>query len=278
MADAKYGLRTVSRVGLFRQVVIPGSGGSPPTLAMLPIPIIVAPTTIGINPNEEVLDLPGVNCKGEEVIEFSTTKGLKPELSMEFSVGVPEIDSFVVNRVMASQANVNGFVYFETVANASTVPARTTGQAGYEVAAQDATSSAQVYYIDPSTKLARKIAIEAANATLAGDQMTIGAHLALTFSPDIVTAAPTVRGWVPCTFAAATVATSETLGLISVYGMGVDFNGRFAGLIVRNCSRLPAGQISQDPKRELKLRILPDPNDGNGLGYILQYTNDVVVC
>lgn len=277
MADAKYGLRTVSRVGIFRQVTIPGATvNDPPTLAILPIPIIVAPTTIAIIPNEEVLDLPGVNCKGEEVIEFSTTKGVKPELSMEFSVGAPELDSFIHGRVMESQTSVSGFVYFETTASSTPVAARAIDEAGYEVTTQTATSAAQLYYIDPTTKLAKKISI--VEATPTGDQVTIGEHLVITFSAELAATGYTMRGWVPATFAKATVATSESLGLISVYGMGVDFNGRFAGLIVRNCSRLPAGQISNDPKREVKLRILPDPLDGNGLGYNLQYTSQKVAC
>jgi hypothetical protein len=277
MSDAKYGLRTVSRAGIFRQVYIPSTTpGDPPTLALIPIPVVVAPTTIAISPNEDVLDLPGVSCKGEEVIEMSVTKGFKPELTMEFSVGAPEMDSLIHGRVMASQANVKGFVFFETVANTTTVAGRSQGEIGYEVTAQTNASAAQIYYVDPSTKLAKKIDVVASSP--ADDQLAIGQHLAVTFSPELAETGATVRGWVPCTFSKATIITSESLGLITVYGMGVDFDGRFAGLIVRNCSRLPGGQISSDPKKQVKLRILPDPNDGNGLGYILQYTDQRLVC
>lgn len=280
-SDKLYGLRTVSRIGVFRQVSIPPTTvGDPPTLALLPIPLPSAPTQISINPNEEELELPDVNCKGEEVIGLTITKGFKPELQMEFPEGIPEMDSFIHGRLVASKTNQTGFVFFETttVDGITAIAARNDGEIGYEVIAQPASETSQVYYIDPLTKLAKNIEIVGTSATPTGDQIKIGAHLAITISPELAELGVNLRGWIPCTFAKATVITAESLGLLSVYGMGVDFGGRFANLIARNCSRRPGGQFSSDPKRQVNLRILPDPNDGNGLGYQIKYTNQKVVC
>lgn len=270
--DVRFGLRTVSRVGVFRQATVLGN------IVLFPFPLIVAPTEILINPNESFEDLLGKNCAGEQVVEFTYNQGTNTELTMNFSTGLPELDSFVHGRLMASQSNVNGFVFFEVDANTVSFPARASGEVGFDVVAQTVGSAAQVYYTNPDTKLAQKIEIVDVLSTPTGDQMIIDDSLAITFSPEIAATGRTVRGWVPCTFTAATVATAEILGLVSVYAQGVDFNNRFAGLIARNCSRIAAGAIGSTAERQINLKVLPDPNDGNGLGYIFQYTNQRVVC
>jgi hypothetical protein len=280
MSDAKYGLRTVSRVGLFRQATVAASNpGDPPTKILLPIPTVVAPTEITINPNEQVLDIPDVNCKGENVIALTLTQGFTPELTMNFSTGTPDFDSFTHGRLMKAETNVPGFVYFEADPKSTDIPARLEGQAGFQVVAQDENSTAEIYYVDDASKLAKKVSVISGAATPSGDEIKINTALALTLSPELVATGQTLRGWVPCTFDRATIISSDNLGIITVYGMGVDYDGRFAGLTARNCSRLPGnGQISSNPEKSVTLRILPDPNDGTGLGYQMYYTDQKVAC
>jgi hypothetical protein len=268
--DSKYGLRTVSRISLSRQAIISGSP------VLFPFPIIVAPTTLTISQNEDLKELGDVTCQGEDVTAFTYIQGFKPEISLEFSVGAPEIDTFTHGRILASASNVNGFVYFEAVMNSAAIAPRATGQAGYEVVAQTANANPEIYYIDPETKLARQVAIVTSAPT--GDQITIGAHLAVTLSESLAASNATIRGWVPCVFSQATIITSQLLDVVTVKAMGVDFNGNFAGFQANNCSRLPAGQLGTDPKREVKLRVLPDPNDGTGLGYQMYYTTEQLAC
>jgi hypothetical protein len=268
--DSKYGLRTVSRISLSRQAIV---GGNP---VLIPFPIIVAPTTLTIAQNEDLKELEDVSCKGESVVAFTYIQGFKPEISLEFSVGAPEIDTFTHGRILASATSVNGFVYFEAVMNSTAIAPRTTGQAGYEVAVQAPNANPEIYYVDPATKLARQVAIVSSAPT--GDQITIGAHLAVTLSDSLAASNATIRGWVPCTFATATIITAQLLDVVAVRAMGIDFNGNFAGFQANNCSRLPAGQLGTDPKREVKLRVLPDPNDGTGLGYQFYYTTQQLAC
>jgi hypothetical protein len=275
MSDKDFGLRTISRLGIYRQALT--SGGVP---IKLPLPMVSAPTVAKIVPNEEELELLDVNCKGEEVVGLVVTKGFKPELQLEFSEGLPEMDSFVHGRLMESKTSIAGFVFteFTTIPGQTNVAARVTGEVGFEVTAQTAKDNSGLYYIDRETKLAKELALVAVSATPADDEISIDAALAIEYSTELATQAVTIRGWVPCTFAKATVITSKPLGLLSVYGMGVDFAGRVANLTVQNCARRPGGEIGSDPKRTVSLRILPDPNDGNGLGYQMRYLDKTVAC
>ena len=279
--DSQIGLRTISRCQIFRQVTIPGAtANDPATLALLPIPSIVAPTQAVINLNQDVADLSDVNCKGEQVIAFSYVQGFKPELELEFSTGAPEMDSLIHGRIIGNQNNFPGFVFFEadTIPGQTAIAPRLASQAGYEVATLTAITgtSAQIYYTDPDTKLHKKITVVDSSPT--GDQVVITQHLAITLSTALADKNISLRGWIPCVFPKATVITGENIGLLTVYAMGVSFDQKFAGLIARNCSRLPQGNLGSDPKKQVKLRILPDPNDGNGLGFQMYYTNKEMVC
>ncbi|QBQ73480.1 major tail protein [Nodularia phage vB_NspS-kac65v162] len=275
MSDAKYGLRTITRSLIYRQVeVSDGLGGF--VTASLPIPEIVGAVSLVIDPGIQLLELPGVNCKGEEVIELAVPKSRLPTMQIEYSVGAPEMDSLIHGKILASQEDFVGDVYFEAVADTTTIAARVSGQAGFTITAQDAESTAQVYYVDPLTHLAKKLEVVGSAPT--GDQIVIGAALALTLSPELAATGAIVRGWVPCTFTQATVITNSDVRLVGVKAMGVDFGGKFAGFSARNCSLLYGAALGSDPKKSIKLRILPDQNDGTGLGFQMFYTNEDLVC
>jgi hypothetical protein len=275
MSDKSYGLRTISRIGIYRQALT--SGGDP---IKLPIPIVSAPLQAKVVPNEEEQELMDKTCKGEEIVGLTVTKGFKPELQLEFDEGLPEMDSLVHGRIMESKTNVAGkvFVEFQTVPGQTTVAPRVTGQIGFEVTAQSASTNSGLYYIDRDTKLAKELALVAVSATPANDQISIDAALAIEYSPELADKAVIIRGWIPCTFSKATVITSKVLNLLSVEALGVDFGGRAAHLSVANCARRPGGELGSDPKRVINMRILPDPNDGNGLGYQMRYLSDIVAC
>jgi hypothetical protein len=277
MADAKYGLRSITRSLIYRQVkVADGLGGF--ITAALPIPEIVGATQLMIDPGIQLLEIPGINCSGEEIIELTVPKSRLPTMQIEYSVGAPELDSLVHGKVLVSRTDFVGDVYFEAVAESTTIAARISGQAGYSVAAQPASSPAQVYYVDPITHLATKLTIVAADATPANNEIKIGANLALTLSPELASTGAIIRGWVPCNFTKATIISKENVKLVGVKAMGVDFNGKYAGFSARNCSLMFGSGMGSDPKKSIKLRILADQNDGTGLGYQFFYTNEDLVC
>lgn len=285
MSDAKYGLRTISRSLISRQVeVSDGLGGF--TKALLPIPEIVGAVSLVIDPGIGLLEIPGVNCKGEEIIELTVPKSRLPTMNIEYAVGAPEMDSLIHGKILTSQNNFVGDIYFEAVAETTSIAPRVSGQAGFTVAAQTANSTAQVYYVDPTTHLARKLTVIAANNGAdppvpnvpEDDEIIIGAALAITISPELVATGAIIRGWVPCTFTKATAISNNDVGLVGVKAMGVDFGGKMAGFSARNCSLLFGAAMGSDPKKSIKLRILPDQNDGTGLGYQMFYTNEDLVC
>lgn len=275
MSDKLYGLRTISRIGIYRQALSVSN-----TPILLPIPIVSAPTTATLNPNEQEQELFDINCRGEEVVGATVTQGFKPQLELVFPEGLPEMDSFIHGRLMESQDDVVGRVFaeFQTVPGQTTVAARTATEVGYEVEEQAARTNSGFYYIDPETKLAKELALIAVSGTPANDQISIGDNLAIEYSPELAAKAVTIRGWVPCTFATATVISSAPLGILSVFAQGVDFGGRAAMLSVQNAQRIPGGQISREAERQVNLRILPDPNDGNGLGYQMRYLDKKIAC
>ena len=270
MSDAKYGLRTITRSLISRQVIVSGSP------ALLPIPEIVGATQLVIDPGIELLELPGVNCKGEQTIELTVPAKRLPTMAIEYSVGAPEMDALIHGRILEAKTGFAGFVFFESVAESTSIAARTSGQAGYEVVAQDSTSTAEIYYIDPETHLAQKVSVVASSPT--GDQVAIGEHMAITLSSALAASGVILRGWIPCTFGNATAITTEDLGVMSIKAMGVDFNGKMAGFIARNCTFLPGGTMGSNPQKSVKMRILPDSNDGTGLGFQFYYTNQTLVC
>lgn len=280
-SDSQIGLKTVAKWQIYRQVTLPPAQvGGQPTKARLPIPSIVSPVSVEIQLGEETQDLMDMNCAGEEVIAFTYRKGIKPELNLNFSTAAPEMDSLIHGRLMEQKNNYQGFVYFDidTVTGTTQYEARVSGEAGFTVTAQDAESTADIYYTDNTERSAKKIAIVASTATLAGNQMKIGAALAIEISPQLAAKEVTIRGWVPCTFTKALVIGSQSLGILTCYGMGVSFDNRYAGILVRNASRLPQGSLGSNPERQIKLRILPDANDGNGLGFQMFYTGELSAC
>jgi hypothetical protein len=269
--NAQYGLRTFSRLGISRYVEIEGD------TVKVPMGVITSPGTLGINMNESIEDLKEKSCKGQTVTAFSYAGEIQPEIQVECSVASPEFDTFTHGRLMAAvTAYTDGFTYFELDATKTSFPARITGQTGFGVTAQTATENSEVYYIDPVTKLAK--VIEIVTATPTGDQMIIGANLAITLSPELAATGHRIQGWVPSTYPTATIISGNLLEIVEVKAQGIDFNDKMAGFRARFCSRIAGGPINQDPARQANFRILPDPNDGNGTGFQMFYPNLDVVC
>lgn len=273
VVNAQYGLRTFSRLGVSRYAVVGGN------TVRVPMPVITAPGSLAIQMNENLPELKGKNCIGQTVTEFTYSEEINPQINLTFSVAAPEFDTFTHGRLMTSTTNyTTGFAYFEITANKTNFPARTTGQTGFGVTAQAANANPEIYYIDPATKLAKTIAIVATNDTPTGDEMIIDANLEIELSPELAATGAKIEGWIPQTFATATLISSTLLGTFEVKAMGIDFQGRAAFLRARNCSRLAGGDITAQPERQANIRILPDPNDGTGLGFQMIYTNLAVVC
>lgn len=265
MSDAIKCFRTITRVGLFHQVEVNGA------VTLVPIGIASPPASININPGDDIEEVPEIAQDGRQVIGLTYTKGAKPELEMEFSLAAPDLEGIIHGRKFASGSSVEGYVFSEFVPTTTSVAARTTGQAGFGVIAQvAATTKALAYRIDKATKLSVPLEIVDSSDTPEDDQIKIGAAMAITVSPELV--GEKIQLWCPQVFATATILTSTPIGLISVFAQGISFDNTARFLKVLNCSRLPGNAIGSDPKRQIKLRILPDPSDGTGLGYSMSDT------
>jgi hypothetical protein len=273
MADSLLCFRTITRAGIFRQVTVSG------VTSLVPISIAIPPQSVTISPGDDVEEVIQKACDGRDVIAFTYPKGAKPELQMDFGLATLDLEGITHGRVVATSSNVSGYVFAEFVPTTTSVTPRASGQVGYSVVAQAAaTSKAYAYYISPTTKLAVTVAIVDVGSTPTGDQMSIDTHLAITVSDALVTAGLQIYLWCPAIFPAGTILTSTALGLFSVFMQGINFNGTARMLSARNCSRLPGGSAGSDPKQQVKMRILPDPGDGTGLGYTIIDTNLANVC
>lgn len=263
MSDAILGFRTITRAWLERLVL----AGDPPVLTPKPIGLFLPPESADINPGISQQEINTKTMQGETTTALTYIEQTRPELMLDFGVASPEVESLIHGRVAATKTGQQGFVFFEVDPSGTTVTGRTTGQYGGAITAQDpTTSTAQVYYNDPVTKLAKPVTLVDAAATPAGDQIKIGAGLEITLSPELVEAGNILYGMVPTTYS-GTGMTSEVIGLIGVRLLGIHFDGTVKLFTARYCSLLFGSSIGAEPKRQVKLRILPDANDGTGLGW-----------
>jgi hypothetical protein len=273
-SDVIFSLRTVTRAFIGRQVSIPNTTpGLPPIRFLVPIPETIPPESLTISPGEDFGEIPGRSLSGEKRIEFTYTDGRKPEISLAYGAASPDIDTLLTGKIMTSVPNYNGFVYFEVVGSQTIFPAKTAGKSGFGVLAQTAASTADIYYIDPANKLVQSVAVVA--DTPVGDQIAIGANMALTLSPELGSSDYLIRGWVPCVYSKATIMTAQSMDLVTVRCEGVTYGGDVVGMFARNCTRFQSGEIGTATKA-VKLRINPDAADGTGLGFQLFYTNESV--
>lgn len=264
--------RTITRAGLFRQAVVEGNK------VLLPIALATPPTSVNINPNASIQKIPETSCDGRQVTSLSYESGAEPDLDISFGLAVASLESIIHGRIVESRPTIEGMVFAEFLPNGRTViPARTTGQVGFGVIAQvPATTRAKAYFIDPSTKLPVDIEIVAATPT--GNQMMIGGAMLFTLSPELSAANNEIYVWCPCPFTGATAISAKPLGLITCFFQGVSFNNTARLVIARNCTRAGGGSLSSDPKRDLKLSILPDAGDSTGLGYQIIDVDLQAVC
>lgn len=262
MSDALKCFRTITRCFIGRQVQIAG------VTVVLPIAIASNPLEISINPGDKIEKVMTKSCDGREVIDFTYPKGSEPEIEMKFSMAVMELEALLHGRVVAPAAGTVEVMALAEFNSSAPPAARTTGVIGFSAIAQTAaTTKAIASYIDPLTKVATKLAIKDTTATLAGDEISIGAKMAITVSAALAAKAVDIKAWIPVPVTGATVVTAEPLGLITIYAQGVDFDNQARTLSAKNCSRTESGTITSDPDRTIKLSILTDVTSPSGLGY-----------
>jgi hypothetical protein len=228
------------------------------------------PENAVLNPGLSNSELKQTSFKGETQTVLTFLEESLPELQLTFGGATPEIEAAMLNRIAATETGQQSWVYFEATATATSLPGRAVGQHGYEVAAQTAGSSAAiVYYIDALTKLAKPLTI--VNSGPTGDQIAIGANLALTLSSQLVAAGVNVYGWVPgVTFSNSTKVGSESPVLYGAYLEGVSFDNTVKTVTCNRLSWMPGGNIEKAPQRSLNFRVLPDAADTTGLGYTIR--------
>lgn len=246
-------------------------------LTPTPIALPANPDSFELNPGIGQQDVTQTSCTGENQIILSYITESKPEISISFGLGTPEIESLIINRVAKAGTNYAGWVYWSAVATSTSVAGKASGKYGNSVTAQSAsTTDAQAYYISPLTKLAVPLTI--VDSSPVGDQIVIGANLALTLSQELVDDEVNIYGWVPATFANVTYMSSETIPMIGVYAIGICFDETVKLFNARRCSFMPGGAFTKDPKRDIKLRVLADGQARTGLGYDIVQLRDGIAC
>lgn len=270
MADPILAFRTVTEMFLVRYSLVSG------VLTPTPIAIPMNPANVTLAHGMSNQDLRQTSAKGTDQVVYTYLQESTPELSIEFGAATPDIEAALVNRIATTETNASGWVYFTAVANATTITGRTTGEFGFEVAAQTAaTSKALVYYIDPLTKLPKQLTL--ADSAPTGDQIVIGANLALTLSSTLAATGANIYGWVPAvTFANATRVGSTSPVLYAAFVMGVCFDETVRQLTCNRLSWMPGGNFEKAPTRSLNFRVLPDNADTTGLGYSIRYLRGTV--
>jgi len=270
LADPILAMRSATRMTLVRYSLVNS------VLTPTPIALPMNPSSVTLMPGLSNEDLRQTNIYGEDQIVLTFLKESVPELNLEFGAATPEIEAAMINRVAVTEAGTTSFVMFEAVANSEAVLGRTAGEHGFEVALQTADDSqALVYYIDPVSKLHKRITI--VDATPTGDQMIIGANLTLTLSPELAATGYNIYGWVPgVTFTNTTQIGSISPLLYGAFIEGVCFDGTVRQCTCGRLSWMPGGDFSKEPTRSLKFRVLPDGADKTGLGYSITYFTGTV--
>ncbi|MBL1177685.1 hypothetical protein [Pantanalinema sp. GBBB05] len=256
--------RTVTRCGIFRQLEVDG------VVILVPIGMATPPSKISVNPGDSIEEPQEMALDGTMVVSFSYPKERKGELDLEWGMATLETEALIHDRVAVdlSAGSVEGWVYAEFLATATNAyPARAAGKLGYGVPAQSAASSkAQIFYIDPDTKLAKKMTVvDSAPASI--DEVQIGQHMAISIHSSLAATGRQVYGWVPNSFTAGTVLSATPLGLMTIVAQGISFDNKARLMTVKNVSRLPGGAVGSESSRQAKFRILSDVSDGTGLGY-----------
>lgn len=241
-----------------------------------PIAIPMNPENSVLNPGLSNEELKQTSHKGEVQSVLTYLSETLPELQLTFGGAGPEIEAAMINRIAATETSQESWVYFEASATGPSIAGRVTGQHGFEVALQEeGESEAIVYYIDPLTKLAKPLTV--VDATPTGDELIIGANLALTLSAELVAAGADIYGWVPgVTFANSTKIGSATPVLYGAYLEGVCFDETVRTLTCNRLSWLPGGNFEKAPQRSLNFRVVPDASDDTGLGYSIKYFRGTV--
>lgn len=232
----------------------------------LPIAFPEHPSTIELVPGFEMEEIPTTARTGEEVTALSYPKGIKAQINLSFPTSAPDLETLIFNRKPAAVASKEGFVLLEAVAVSTTVAAKPATDYGGDIAAQSASNTkAKAWYLDKDTKLQVSLAIVDSAPT--GDQIKIGAGGQLTLSSALVAKKVNLYVWCPCTMPDSVQLSTTAAGLIKAALIGIGYDGTIKMAIANNCAPLLNGSFTSDPKRDIGFRILPDSNDGTGLGY-----------
>jgi hypothetical protein len=267
-----YGFRTITKCFIRRYVL----AGTPPVQTPKPLSILIPPSDVELDPGVNLGELKQRTCTGPLQTAFTFPEETLPKLKLTFDTVGPELEQLIHGRVVKSVANAPTHVLFHVVATNTTIAAKATGEHGGQVTAQTAESGATAYYIDPATRLSKEIAIVDADPT--GDEMVIGAGLAITLSPELAATGYTIYGRVPVVAANATVMSNEIMGLVGVFLTGVTFDGLAKEFSAHQCSLDYGASLTADSKRTINLRILPYGGSRSGLGWDIEDIALKVVC
>lgn len=270
--NAVLGFRTITKCFLHRYTWT----GVPPVLTPVPLNILIPPSDAEINPGINMGEIKSRSCRGPMQTALTFPEDNIPKLKLTFDVVGPELEQLITGRVAKTATNTPSNVIFEVLATSATIPGKATGEHGSQVTAQTATSGAMAYYIDPRSKLSKPLAIVASNPT--GDQIVIGAGLAITLSPELANTGYLIRGRVPVVAPTATVMSNEQMGMVGVFLSGIYHDGTAKEFSALFCSLEYGASITAESKRQISLRVLPNANSRSGLGWDVEDIPLQVAC
>lgn len=262
MAEAGKAFRTITRAFLARKL----SDGT-----YRPLALPMAPQNASLGPGVSLEKLKEKGLQGAEQTVFTYDQGREATITLEFAAASVELESVITGRVFSADTNYTSYVYYNVKATATTLSARPSTEYTYHVDEQTAVGALAngtlAYYIN-SAGIALPLEIIDYSGTPSGDQIAIGASMALKLSTALVDANAEIYIKTVAEFPSAVRMTATPLTELSITLWGIRFDGAATRIInAQNCSPNLNAELSAEPQRSIEFEILSDSTAASDLGY-----------
>lgn len=266
MAEAGKAFRTITRASIALKTLGPSD-----EVIYRGLGLTLAPQNATINPGVSIEKLPEKALRGSEVTAYTYDQRREATISLEFAAASVEMESLITGRLFTPKTNYTSFVYLNVRATATTLPARPAAEYTSYVAEQTAlgalTNGTLCHYINQEG-IAVPLTVIDYSGTPSGDQIAIGAGLALKLPSALVTAGAEIYIKVPAEFPSATVMSATPLDQVWITLWGVRFDGNAVRIInARNCNLNYGAELSAEPQRTMEFEIVSDSTATSDLGY-----------
>lgn len=231
--------------------------------------------SVDLDPGVTVEDIKGSTLFGSEVTVYTYDQAREGQLQITIGTANSDIEQMLLGRINVADTNFDSWVWHEWEANATTRAALTGSQIGTTVTELTAAGALEdgtyIYYIDGTTGIAVPMTVIDYSGTPANEnEIAVGDDIALKVHADLVSNSRTLYFRLPGVYPTVRRYSATPMNQVGVTIWGTNFDGTATRILnVNNCSLRYGTSISGEPERQITLQILPDPNDGTGLGFNL---------